>query len=260
MRETLVTGATGFVGPHLISALLARGDRVRVLALPGETVNQLGKELVIHRGDLRAPDTLVGAFKGVDTVFNLAAAHGLWHSRQEYDDVNVHGTENVCRASLAAGVRRLVHMSTWTVCGFGTGRVLREETPLRPVADLYQVTKIESERVVQRHIAQNKLPATVIRPDTIIGPGDRINFGRMADRLRERRAVIIGSGQNVIPFAYVADIVRGTILASSEEAAVGQVYNIGNDQPITQEEMWRCIAEGIGVDAPRRRVPIGRSS
>src|SRR4051812_40781576 len=131
--ETLVTGATGFIGPHLVSALLANGHRVRILALAGEDTTLLEKlGVVVHRGDIRDAKTLTAPFAGVDTVFHLAAAHGLWRPRQEYYDVNVSGTENVCRAAAVAHVRRLVHMSTWTIYGFGAGRPVTEDFPLRP--------------------------------------------------------------------------------------------------------------------------------
>ena len=84
MTETLVTGGTGFIGPHLVAALAARGDRVRVLALPNDDISRISREnIAIYRGDLREPNTLTAAFDGADTVFNLAAAHGLWLPEQQ---------------------------------------------------------------------------------------------------------------------------------------------------------------------------------
>ena len=115
MNEVLVTGATGFVGPHLVAALRARGARVRVLATPAEDTSAMEREhgVVVHRGDVRVPETVAPALRDVDTVFHLASIHGLWRPRKDYEDVNVLGTENVCRAALAAGVRRVLHVSTW---------------------------------------------------------------------------------------------------------------------------------------------------
>ena len=79
MTETLVTGATGFIGPHLVSALAARGLRVRVRALPSDDTSRIEKlQAQIFRGDVREPKSLIEPFTGVHTVFNLAAAHGLW--------------------------------------------------------------------------------------------------------------------------------------------------------------------------------------
>jgi len=254
--ETLVTGATGFIGPYLVSALIAQGHGVRVLALANDDTSRLEKlQAKLFRGDVREPKTLVEPFAGVHTVFNLAAAHGLWRPYQLYYDVNVAGTENVCRAALTAGVRRLVHMSTWTIYGFGIGWPVTEDAPLRRVADTYQITKLEADEIVQRYIAQGDLPATIIRPATIFGPGDRINFGRLADRLRAGKAIIIGSGNNAVPLIYVSDLVDGTILAAFHESAAGRVYNIENDQPLTQKQMMDAIAQEIGVRPPKLHVP-----
>jgi nucleoside-diphosphate-sugar epimerase len=254
--ETLVTGATGFIGPYLVSALAAHGHRVRVLALATDDTSHLEKlQAKIFRGDVREPETLIEPFAGVHSVFNLAAVHGLWRPYQLYYDVNVAGTENVCRAALTAGVRRLVHMSTWTIYGFGFDRPVTEDFPLRPFPDTYQITKLEADQIVQRHIAQNNLPATIIRPATIFGPGDRINFGRLADRVRAGKAILIGSGDNAVPLVYISDLVEGTILAAFHESASGKIYNIENDQPLTQKEMFHAIAEELNVKPPQLRVP-----
>ena len=256
MIETLVTGATGFVGPHLVSALRARGHSVRVLALPAEDTTQLEQEHVtIYRGDVCEPETLMEPFRGVDTVFHLAAIHGLWRPRQEYYDVNVAGVENVCRAVLAVGVRRLVHISSWSAYGMDLGRPVHEGFRLKPVLDTYAITKAEADQLVQRYISQHGLPAVIVRPGTMFGPGDRLNFARMADRLSAGKAIIIGSGRNALPFVYVSDAVEGMILAGFQDAAVGQAYNLSNDQPLTQEQMWHAIAEEIGAKPPRLRVP-----
>ena len=254
--DCLITGATGFVGQHLVWALLARGDRVRILALPSEDTSRLEQaQVCIYRGDVRQPETLIEPMGGVDTVFHLAASHGLWRPKQEYFDVNVTGTENVCRAVLATGVRRLIHMSSCSVYDMGLGRPAEETFPIKPIPDYYTITKAESDRLVQRFIAQERLPAVIARPGTMFGPGDRVNFARLADRLREGRAIIIGSGRNALPLVYVTDAVAGLLLAARHEGAVGQIYNLANDQPLTQKQVWQAIAMEIGAKPPRLHVP-----
>ena len=257
MNEVLVTGATGFVGPHLVAALRARGARVRVLATPQEDASGLEREhgVVVHRGDVRIPETLAPALRDVDTVFHLAGIHGLWRPRKDYEDVNVLGTENVCRAALAAGVRRVLHVSTWVAYGMALGRLIDERLPLRPIDDPYTISKARGDEIVQRFIARDGLPATIVRPAVLFGPGDRVNFARMADRVRTGRAVVIGSGENALPFLYVTDAVEGFILAATTEHALGQAYNLAHDEPITQLGMWRAIAEELGVAPPRLHVP-----
>jgi nucleoside-diphosphate-sugar epimerase len=255
--EALVTGATGFVGHHLVAALRARGHAVRILALPAEDTTRLEDEhgVVVHRGDVCRPETLTEPMRGADAVFHLAAVHGLWRPKAEYHAVNVVGTENVCRGVLAAGVRRLVHVSTWTVYGMGLGRPLREDFPMNPIPDVYTITKADADQLVQRYVAEERLPAVIVRPGTMFGPGDRVNFGRMADRVRDGKAIIIGSGRNALPYVFVSDVVEGMILAATKERAVGQAYNLATDRPATQEQFWGAIAEEIGVRPPRLRVP-----
>jgi len=254
--ETLVTGASGFVGPYLIAALRARGYGVRVLALPTEDTTPLEQAHVsVYRGDVCQPETLVEAMRGVDAVYHLAAIHGLWRAKEDYYSVNVVGTENVCKAALAANVRRLIHVSSWAVYGMALGQPAREDFPLRPIPDPYALTKAEADKLVQRYIVRERLPAVIVRPGTMFGPGDQVNFGRMADRLRAGRAVIIGSGRNALPFVYVSDVVDGMLLAADKEQAIGGVYNLSTDQPLTQEELWYAIAKEIGANPPRLHVP-----
>lgn len=256
MNVALVTGATGFVGPYLVAALCARGYIVRVLALPRESTAALEQANVsICRGDVCRPETLIEPMQGADTVFHLAGIHGLWRPMRDYYAVNVDGTENVCRAALAAGIHRLIHVSTWAVYGTGRGYTLDESMPLRPSPDCYTVTKAEADKLVQRLIASEGLPAVIVRPGIMFGPGDEVNFARMADRLRAGRAIIVGSGRNALVFVYVKDVVEGLILAATNEHAVGRTYNLSNDQPLTQEAFWRAIAEETGSATPRLHVP-----
>jgi nucleoside-diphosphate-sugar epimerase len=116
VSEVLITGGNGFVGRHLVTALQRRSDSVHVLAFPGEDTNALEERgVAVHRGDVRQPETLVAPMRGVDGVFHLAAMMDVWRPLADYKAVNVTGTENVCRAALGAGVRRLVHMSSSSV-------------------------------------------------------------------------------------------------------------------------------------------------
>lgn len=256
MSTILVTGGNGFVGRHLVAALLARGDRVRVLALPGEDAIWLehrGAE--VCRSDIRDAGSLAALPRGADAVLHLAAMMDVWRPLGDYRAVNVTGTENVARAALAAGVRRFVHMSSSSVYGMGHGRPVDESFPLAPFRDPYPVTKAEGDLAIQRLIRERKLPAVIIRPDQIFGPGDHLHFGAMADRLRAGRGILVGKGGNFMPFVYVDDVVRGLLLGLDRDTAPGHAYNITNDQPLTQRQMLTAIAEETGADPPARCVP-----
>jgi len=125
--KVLVTGANGLLGHHLVAALQARGDSVRALVLPNEDVSRLQERSVaVYRGDIRQPETLAEPMQGVEGVFHLAAMMGAWRSMEDYKAVNVTGTENVCRAALTAGVKRLVHISSAMVYRLWSGAPVTE--------------------------------------------------------------------------------------------------------------------------------------
>ena len=254
--EILITGGNGLLGRHLVPSLLERGDSVRVLVLPSEDASWLeDRGVAVYRGDVRLPDTLSAPVRGVDAVLNLAGMMGVWRPLADYRAVNVTGTQNVCEAALAGGVSRLVHVSSWTVYGMALGEPAREDFPLKPFMEPYAVTKAEGDRVVQRMITEQRLPAVIIRPGTFFGPGDRLHFGRMADRVRADKAIVVGSGDNALPFVYVSDVVQGLLLALDRERAVGQAYNITTDQPLSQVQLLRAIACAIDAAPPRVNVP-----
>jgi nucleoside-diphosphate-sugar epimerase len=255
-RTVLVTGGNGFVGRHLVAALQDRGDLVRVLALPGEDASWLQhRGVAVYHGDVREPASLAKPADGADAVLHLAAMMDVWRPLEDYRAVNVTGTENICRAALTAGVGRFVHMSSSSVYGIALGRPADESFPLAPFGDPYPVTKAAGDRLVQRMIAAEHLPAVIIRPDQIFGPGDELHFGHMADRLRAGRGILVGSGNNAIPLVYVTDVVQGLLLALYHDRAPGQAYNITNDRPLTQKQLLHAIAEEIGASPPRIRVP-----
>ena len=255
MSEVLVIGGNGFVGKYLVQALQDRGNGVRVLALPTEDTRWLeARGVAVHRGDIREPDTLIAPLNRVDRVVHLAGMMGVWRPMEEYRAVNVSGTKHVCRAVLAAKAR-LVHVSSWTVYGMGLGAPAREDFALKPLPEPYSITKAAGDKAVQRMIIQDHLRAVIVRPGTIFGPGDQLNFGRTADRLLGGRRIIVGKGDNAVPFVYITDVVRGLLLALENDDAIGQAYNIANDHPLTQQQLLNVIAREIGANPPRLHVP-----
>ena len=254
--EILITGGNGLLGRHLVPALIARGDEVRVLALADEDTSwltQLG--VAVYRGDICREQSLTSPTRGVDAVLHLAGMMGVWCPLKQYHAVNVTGTENVCRAALTAGAKRVVHVSSWTVYGMALGMPAREDFLMRPFGEPYAITKAAADNAVQRMIVDDGLPAVIIRPGTFFGPGDRLHFGRMADRLQAGRAIIVGAGDNALPFVYVTDVVEGLLRALDRDVAVGQAYNVTNDRPLTQRQVLDAIADEIGARRPRLHVP-----
>ncbi|GAC1425016.1 MAG: NAD-dependent epimerase/dehydratase family protein [Ktedonobacteraceae bacterium] len=255
--EILVTGANGFVGRHLILALQKRGDSIRALSSPrGDTTWLQQHDIAIFRGDIRNQETLTEPMRGVDAVVHLVAeTKKKWGSMQSSYAVNVAGTENVCRAALAAHVQRFIHVSTAAIYDMGVGRPVTEDDLLKPLDDPYCFTKAQGDNLVQRMIREDHLPAVIIRLGALLGPGDSLNFGRLADRVRAGKGIIVGSGNNAISFVYITDVVQALLLALDSEQAVGHSYNISNDQTLTQKQYLSAIAQEMGVAPPRIHVP-----
>jgi nucleoside-diphosphate-sugar epimerase len=188
-------------------------------------------------------------------VFHLAAMIGVWASRESYSAVNVEGTANVCRAALHAEVKRVIHISSAMVYDMTGGNPAREDDPLAPLDEPYSLSKAAGDRLVQRMISEEDLPAVIIRPGTLVGPGDALNFGRMAARLRAGRGVVIGRGTNAIPLFSIEDMVQALLLAMDSGGAVGEIFNIAHDQPITQAAYLSLIARELDAPEPSIHVP-----
>ena len=254
--KVLITGATGLLGSHLIKELQERGEDIRALVLPVENADRLTKQGVeVVRGDVTDVSTLPPAVKDVELVFHLAGMMGVWRPLADYRLVNVTGSENLYKAAQAAGVRRYVHTSSHTVYGLGHGRFLTENDPLRPDPDPYSITKAEGDRLIRRLLLNSQVETVILRPGTFFGPGDRLHFGRMAQKVKDGKGLILGRGNNALPFCYVTDVVQGFLLAAYHENAPGNVYNITNDQPLTQQEMFDAIADAVGGKRPTLHLP-----
>ncbi|HLZ80895.1 MAG TPA: NAD-dependent epimerase/dehydratase family protein, partial [Ktedonobacteraceae bacterium] len=254
--KVLITGATGLLGGHLIKELQQRQENIRALVLPVENADNLAQQgIEVVRGDITDAKTLAAAVQNVDLVFHLAGMMGVWRPLEDYRLVNVTGSENLYNAAKKAGVRRYVHTSSHTVYGLGYGRFLTENDPLRPDPDPYSLTKAEGDRLMRRLMLNSDVETVILRPGTFFGPGDRLHFGRMAQKMKNNKGIIIGRGNNALPFCYVTDVVQGFLLAAYHQNAPGNVYNISNDQPLTQQEMFNAIADAVGGTRPRLHLP-----
>jgi len=254
--KVLITGATGLLGGHLLAALKQRDEQIRALVLPIEPAEQLitqGIEVV--RGDVTDPGTLAPAVKDIDILIHLAGMMGVDRPLADYRLVNVTGSENLYKAAQAAGVQRFVHTSSHTVYGLGYGRFLTEKDALRPDPDAYSLSKAEGDRLIRRLMLTSSMETVILRPGTFFGPGDHLHFGRIAQRVKDGKGVIIGRGDNALPFCYVTDVVQGFLLAVYHENAPGNVYNISNDHPLTQQDIFNAIADDVHCQRPTRHLP-----
>jgi nucleoside-diphosphate-sugar epimerase len=252
----LVTGATGFLGSHVTGLLLDRGERPRVLVRPGDSARPLADAVAdVRFADIGDRSAIRAALTGVDRVVHCAARTGTWGPEAEFRRTNVHGLEILVRSALDAGVQRIVHVSSITVHGIDVRGTADENAPLRDSPNPYSRSKIAGERLLQRMIAAEGAPVTIVRPGWIYGPGDAASFARVARMIEKGRMAMVGSGENHLPLIYVDDVAQGILLASEAGHAEGRSYLLVNDEPVTQRDFLAAIAAELEVAVPTRRIP-----
>jgi 2-alkyl-3-oxoalkanoate reductase len=254
--KVLVTGATGLLGSHVTDLLIERGERPRVLVRPGDSLDRRTEACVdVHGGEMSDRASLERAVDGVDRVIHCAALTGPWGPEGEYEQTNVRGLETLVEVALAAGVRRVVHVSSVTVHGNDVGGAADETAPFRVERNPYSRSKCAAERVVETMIRNRGAPVTIVRPGWIYGPRDAASFGRLAAAIERGRMVIVGSGNNHVPLIHVRDAARGALLAAEADQATGKAYLLVNDEQVTQYDYVSAIARELGVRPPTVRLP-----
>lgn len=254
--KALVTGATGFTGGHLVRRLTDVGDDVRVLvrsAAQAEAFMAAGTEAVV--GDLTDADSLTRACQGLDVVYNIGALYrtaGLPAST--YRAVNAEAAATVVRSAAAAGVGRVVHCSTVGVHGDVEHPPANEDAPLRP-GDIYQVTKVEGERLATDAARDTGVELVIARPTGIYGPGDR-RLLKLFGGVARGRFLMLGAGRIFYHLTYVDDLCDGFRLCGTVPAAAGRTYILAGGEVTTLRELVDLTADVAGVAPPRLRLPV----
>ena len=255
-KTVLVTGASGFIGSHLVARCLRDGYRVKALARRGNSriaeLRASGVEVV--EGDVRDAATVDAAVRGCDLVIHAAALTSDWGPKQEFIDINVGGTRNVCEASLRQGVGRLVCISTSDCFDqFALDRI-DERTPYATNASVYGATKIGGTQEVWSAMKRG-LPASILYPTWVYGPGDRTLFPLLADSIR-RRQLFFWSRNAPMCMIYIDNLVDLVMLAATHPAAAGEAFMASDGETITFEEVSRRVAVAIDATTPSLYLPF----
>lgn len=253
----LVTGGTGFVGAHVVRALLARGGRVRCLVRPrSDRRNLEGLPVDLFEGDLLDRPSLDGALRGIEVLYHVAADYRLWaKDPEELYRSNAGGTRNVLAAAAEAGVSRVVYTSSVGALGLTKdGSPADERTPVRreEVVGHYKKSKFDAERVAEKWAASG-LPVVIVNPSTPVGELDvkPTPTGQViVDFLNRRIPAYVDTGLNVID---VRDVAAGHLLAA-QKGRPGEKYILGH-RNMTLKEILETLARLTGLPAPRLRLP-----
>jgi len=249
----LVTGATGMLGGAVVRRAVAAGYRVQAMVRPNSDRSPLaGLPVEYIQADLTDPETLPDALAGADLVVHTAAQVGDWGPVEKYRAVNVVALEHMLTAAEHHGrLRRWIHISSVGVYPpghhYGT-----DESVARDMSGLdgYTQTKAEAEVVVQQHVEQHGLPAVVLRPGFLYGPGERHGLRRMVDKLQAGKMKFIGPGDKLFHNTYVDNLVDAIFLALEKPGIEGQTYNILDARLVTRQEFIHTMADYLGKPHP----------
>jgi len=270
-RRVLVTGAGGFIGSHLVEALVREGAEVTALVrynARGDWGNlaladpEILDAVEVQLGDVRDPFMMGRAVRGKDQIFHLAALVGIpysYHAPHSYVETNVGGTLNVLQASLEADVERMIHTSTSEVYGTAEYTPIDEAHPLRGQSP-YSASKIGADKLAESYWLSYGLRVSVIRPFNTYGPRQsaRAVIPTILTQLAAGGDVLrIGALNPMRDFTFVEDTVAGFLAVAGSEATIGDVTNVGSGVAVTIEAVADLCCE-IAGRRPRIETELER--
>lgn len=275
-KKVLVTGAGGFVGSHLVEALVVRGAQVRALVrynsrndwgnlelLPQSVAN----EIEVVSGDIRDPFFVDGAVQGREVVFHLASLIAIpfsYLAPQSYVETNMGGAVNVLQAARRHAVEKIVHTSTSEVYGTAVYSPIDEEHPLQGQSP-YSASKIGADKLAESYERSFSVPVATIRPFNVFGPRQsaRAVIPTIISQALGRDFVELGSLTPVRDLTYVSDTVEAFVRVAEEPISVGEVINVGNGTGITigelAERALRLLGSHASIRTASERVRPDRS-
>lgn len=259
----LVTGATGFIGRHLVQGLLAKGFRCRCLIRNPVTLadDELFQNpgIEVHKGDVTAPKTLADVGDGVDVVYHLAAAGHVAAVSEEAERaffaMNVDGTKNLIEACAEAGVRRFIHFSSTAAMGI-TGEPLMDETTVCQPQTPYQKSKYASEQIALEMGRTHGLEVLVLRPCMVYGPGGQGEFLKFCRLIKKGVFPRVGLGENLTPIVHVDDDVVAAALGAMEGGRGGEVYLVASEKSYPMKELFCAIIHALRIRRAYLYVPV----
>ena len=258
--KAFVTGGTGFIGQRVVEKLRARGDEVVALVRsPGKAAALLETGATLVEGDLSDDQAIRQGTEGADAVFHIGAVYKVGIPKSEHEqlrEANVEGTRRVLDAAIAAGVPRIVYVSTGNVFGNTRGQVV-DETYERDGDDFvsyYDETKYRAHQIAKERIAGGA-PIVIVQPGVVYGPGDHSEVGNVITRVSKGKLpakAFTDAGFNMV---YVDDVADGIILAH-DRGRIGEAYAIGGER-VRMGELIDRVAKTAGRKPPRLTMPTG---
>ena len=259
--KLLVTGGTGFIGSHLAEAGRRRGAEVTVLGLTDRPEERANVEALAARGvkivpgSITDPELCRRAVEGATHVFHVAVAMREGGKQDEFfERVNLDGTRHLLEAAADAGVTRFVHCSTIGIYGHRAPGITREDSPLAP-GNVYERTKVASERMVREVAGARGMPYVILRPADVYGPRDQ-RLLKLFRGVRRGRFPLFGAGNGRRHMVYVDDVVEAFFKACERDEALGQALIVAGPRACTLRELIGQVQEATGSPRFGLRLPL----
>lgn len=264
--KTLITGAPGWLGNQLVSVLVDQSNelyrfsvdgtrKVRCLILPGLDTAMLPDSVEKIPGNICEYASLVHAMEGIETVFHLV---GIIHPKKISDLylVNRDGLRNVLQASVSAGVRRVIVVSSNSPAGTNTDRnvLMKENDAPRPYMN-YGRSKYEAEQIALEYARSNKIEVVILRPCWFYGPGQPERQTRFFSMIKSGSPLMFGDGKNLRSMSYIDNTIQGLLLAEKCPGISGRIYWITDERPYSTLEIYQTIADILDVKMTPRNLP-----
>lgn len=256
MAVVLVTGANGFIGSHVCERFLAEGHRVRALVRETSDLAFLaGLDVDRVTGDVTDAASLAPAVLGAEVVVHVAGLASDWGPLSRFLAVNLEGTKNVATAAAAAGVRRLVHVSSASVHGFAGFRDRAEDGPCPQSPFPYVESKRRAEEWLRGSLPAPSPEVVVLRPGNVYGPRDHTFIEKYADALLRGRLGYVGGGRCLTCPVYVENLRDAILAAAFHPAAKGEAFLVTDGLVIDWRTFTERLCAHLGVRPPRLSVP-----
>ena len=255
--KVFVTGATGFIGSHLVKRLVQTDQDVVCLVRPTSNVGPLEK-LGVHLsvGDVTKKDTVAEGMRGCDWAVNLANVYSFWEpDKSTYSRINIEGTRNVMAAALETSVAKVVHISTYGTFGKPVECPFTEDCAVVPLfASEYTRTKYAGDQIVWDYHDKHGLPLVVVHPCVVIGPGDTQATGQYIRDFIQRRLPATLFEDTQYTYVHVKDVAEAIVKVLEKPDNIGQKYIIGKHR-MSIGQINQLLNEITGAPIPRLRIP-----
>ena len=254
--KVFITGATGFIGTHLVKRLARTEHEVCCSVRKTSNVCALESRVTLVTGDVTDRSSLLEGMKGSDWVLNLANVYSFWEPHKRvYTDVNVEGTRNVMECALETGVSKVVHISSVVAYGKPVDCPFTEESPVGPARfSEYAETKYRGDLIAWELYQKRGLPLVMIYPGGVLGPGDQKASGQYIQNLVHRRLPATVFHDSILTWVHVRDVAEAILKAAEKEDNVGEKYIVCKHQ-LSFREINELASEISGVPLPKLTLP-----